>query len=310
MTQVTAAQVKELREKSGAGMMDCKTALTETGGDVESAIDWLRKKGMAAAAKKAGRTAAEGLVAVAADGRRGVAVELNSETDFVARNSDFQAFVGEIAQVALATGGNLDSLMDASANSGKPVREAVAEMIGMIGENLTLRRSAGLSVEEGCVASYVHNAVAPGSGMGRIAVLVALESGGNGEILREIGRKLAMHVAAASPRWISRDDVASADIEREREILAEQARSTGKPDNIVEKMVEGRLRKFYEEFCLLDQTYSIDGESRVSAVLDAAAKEAGAPVRIAGFVRFQLGEDVKKKETDFAAEVAATKADR
>lgn len=310
MAQVTAAQVKELREKSGAGMMDCKTALTETGGDVESAIDWLRKKGMAAAAKKAGRIAAEGLVAAATDDRRGVAVELNSETDFVARNSDFQAFVGEIARVALATGGSLDSLMDAPADSGKPVREAVAEMIGTIGENLTLRRSAGLSVEEGCVASYVHNAVAPGSGMGRIAVLVALESGGDRESLREIGRKLAMHVAATSPRWISRDDVAPADIEREREILAEQARSTGKPDSIVGKMVEGRLRKFYEEFCLLEQIYTIDGESRVSAVLDAAAKEAGAPVRVAGFVRFQLGEDARKKETDFAAEVASTKAGR
>ena len=310
MAQVTAAQVKELREKSGAGMMDCKTALTETDGDIESAIDWLRKKGMAAAAKKAGRVAAEGLVAVATGDRMGVVIELNSETDFVARNSDFQAFVGEIARIALAAGGNLDSLMDAPADNGKPIREAVNEMIGTIGENLTLRRSAGLSVKEGCVASYVHNAVAPGSGMGRIAVLVALESGGNRECLQEIGRKLAMHIAAASPRWTSRDDVAPADLEREREILAEQARSTGKPDNIVGKMVEGRLRKFYEEFCLLDQTYTIDGESRVSAVIEAAAREAGAPVRVAGFIRFQLGEDVKKKETDFAAEVAATKAGR
>ncbi len=310
MAQVTAAQVKELREKSGAGMMDCKKALTETNGDVESAVDWLRKKGMAAAAKKAGRIAAEGLVAVAAGDRKGVAIELNSETDFVARNSDFQAFVDEIAQVALATDGSLDNLMEASARGGKPVREAVVEMIGVIGENLNLRRSAGLSVEEGCVASYVHNAVAPGSGMGRIAVLVALESSGDPDGLREVGRKLAMHVAAASPRWVSRGDADPADIEREREILAEQARSTGKPDNVVEKMVEGRLRKFYEEFCLLDQTYSIDGESKVSAVLDAAAKDFGAPVSVAGFVRFQLGEDVKKNETDFAAEVAATKAGR
>jgi len=304
MAQITAAMVKQLRETSGAGMMDCKTALTENDGDIDAAVDWLRKKGLAAAAKKAGRVAAEGLVAVETDGTKGAVVEVNSETDFVARNPEFQAFVGNVAKTALAAGGEYDAVADAQMDSGKSVKDAVTELVGTIGENLTFRRSAGLSVGSGAVASYVHSAAAPG--MGRIGVIVALESSGDAAKLEEFGKQLAMHIAAANPLWVTKDEVDTEALDRERAVLAEQAKASGKPDDIVAKMVEGRLRKYYEEVCLLDQTFVIDGESKVSKAVEAAGKDAGGPISVTGFVRFQLGEGIEKEESDFAAEVAAT----
>ncbi len=303
MADVTAAMVKQLRDKSGAGMMDCKRALTEAGGEIEAAIDWLRKKGLATAAKKAGRVAAEGLVAAATDGGKGIIIELNSETDFVARNTEFQDLVGAVAQVALGTDGDVDSVAAATTSDGRTVSDRITDLIGEIGENLVLRRTDAVSVGRGTVSSYIHNAAAPG--LGRIGVLVGLESEADSDALSEFGRKLAMHIAAANPSWLSRDDVDAASIEREREILREQARSEGKPEQIVDKMVEGRMRKYFEEVCLLDQTYVIDGESRVSAAVEAAATELASPVTVAGFVRYQLGEGVERAETDFAAEVAA-----
>ena len=304
MADITAAMVKQLRETSGAGMMDCKKALTESNGDMEAAVDWLRKKGLAAAAKKAGRVAAEGLVAVATDGAKGVVVEINSETDFVARNPEFQEFVGSVAKAALGTDGASESVADAKLAGGKSVKDSVTELVGTIGENLSFRRSAGLAVGSGVVASYIHSAAAPD--MGRIGVLVALESTGDAAKLADLGKKLAMHVAAANPLWLSRDFVDQSALDRERDVLSEQARASGKPDDIIAKMVEGRLRKYYEEVCLLDQVYVIDGETRVSKVVEGAAKDVGAPVKIASFVRFQLGEGIEKEVTDFAAEVAAT----
>lgn len=304
MADITAALVKELRETSGAGMMDCKKALTETDGNMESAVDWLRKKGLAAAAKKSGRVAAEGLVALATDGAKGVMIELNSETDFVARNPEFQSFVGNIARAALSQDGDFDKTAASAMDGGKSVQDSVTEMVGTIGENLSLRRSVGLSVGAGVVASYVHGAIAPN--MGKIGVLVALESTGDAGKLTEFGKQLAMHVAAANPQWVSQDEVDTSAVDREREVLAEQARASGKPEEIVQKMVEGRLRKYYEEVCLLDQIFVIDGESKVSKAVEALASDAGAPVKVAGFVRFQLGEGIEKAESDFAAEVAAT----
>ncbi len=304
MADITAAMVKQLRETSGAGMMDCKKALTESNGDMEAAVDWLRKKGLAAAAKKAGRVAAEGLVAVATDGAKGVVVEVNSETDFVARNPEFQEFVGDVAKAALGTDGASESVAEAKLAGGKSVKDSVTELVGTIGENLSFRRSAGLAVGSGVVASYIHSAAAPD--MGRIGVLVALESTGDAAKLADLGKKLAMHVAAANPLWLSRDNVDQSALDRERDVLSEQARASGKPDDIIAKMVEGRLRKYYEEVCLLDQVFVIDGETRVSKVVEGAAKDVGAPVKIASFVRFQLGEGIEKEETDFAAEVAAT----
>ena len=304
MADITAALVKELRETSGAGMMDCKRALTETDGNMESAVDWLRKKGLAAAAKKSGRVAAEGLVALATDGAKGVMIELNSETDFVARNPEFQSFVGNIARAALSQDGDFDKTAASAMDGGKSVQDSVTEMVGTIGENLSFRRSVGLSVGAGVVASYVHGAIAPN--MGKIGVLVALESTGDAGKLTEFGKQLAMHVAAANPQWVSQDEVDTSAVDREREVLAEQARVSGKPEEIVQKMVEGRLRKYYEEVCLLDQIFVIDGESKVSKAVEALASDAGAPVKVAGFVRFQLGEGIEKAESDFAAEVAAT----
>lgn len=303
MAEITAALVKELREKSGAGMMDCKNALKETGGEIEAAVDWLRKKGLATAAKKAGRTAAEGLVAAATDGSAGVVVELNSETDFVARNAAFVELLGEVSKVALATDGSVESVAAASMKDGRSVADHVIELVGEVGENLVLRRSRALKVGKGVVSSYVHNAAGPG--IGRIGVLVGLESEADPAALDGFGRKLAMHVAAAGPQWVSRDDVDAAGVDRERAVLREQALAEGKPAEIVERMVEGRLRKYFEEVCLLEQTYVMDGESRVSAAVDAAAAELGADVAVAGFVRYRLGEGVEKAETDFAAEAAA-----
>lgn len=303
MTQITAGQVKELREKTGAGMMDCKKALTETAGDFEEAVDWLRKKGLAAAAKKAGRTAAEGLIGLALDGPRGALVEVNSETDFVARNEQFQAFVRSAAELALSAGGDLDKLAATQTPAGGALGEELTRLIGTIGENLILRRTAALTADPGVVAGYVHNQTAPG--LGKIGVLVALQSSGDAAALADLGKKLAMHVAAAVPLAIDKDGVDASLLEREREILAEQARASGKPEEIVAKMVEGRLRKYYEEVCLLEQTYVIDGETKIAKVLEQAAKDLGGEVKVTGMARFLLGEGIDRAESDFAAEVAA-----
>ena len=304
MTKISAAQVKQLRDKTGAGMMDCKTALGETGGDMEAAVDWLRTKGLAKAAKKASRVAAEGLVAVATDRTKGAVVEVNSETDFVARNEIFQDMVAKIADLALQADGDLAALGELTFHgSSNTVNEQIAEMIGSIGENMTLRRTAALSVDDGVVASYVHSAAAPG--MGKIGVLVALKSTGDANKLQAIGRQIAMHVAAASPLAITADELDPAVVARERAVFAEQARESGKPDAIIEKMVEGRLRKFYEEAVLLSQAFVIDPEKTVEEALKAVETEVGAPIMVKGYVRFALGEGVDKKDEDFAAEVAA-----
>ncbi|HEX6980032.1 MAG TPA: translation elongation factor Ts [Alphaproteobacteria bacterium] len=303
MAEVTAALVKELREKTGAGMMDCKRALTETQGNMDAAVDWLRKKGLAAAAKKAGRVAAEGLVGVAAQGNRGAMVEVNAETDFVARNDSFQGFVREVSEIALGADGNLEKIQAAQMSGGGTVAEKLTQLVATIGENMTLRRATGLSVGQGVVASYVHSAISPG--LGKIGVLVALESTGDAEKLMALGRQLAMHVAAANPQALTIADVDPQALERERNVLREQAAASGKPPAVVEKMVEGRLRKFYEDVVLMEQIYVVDGESRVSQVVERAAKEVGAPVKLVGFRRFALGEGIERKEADFAAEVAA-----
>ncbi|MDA0676045.1 MAG: translation elongation factor Ts [Proteobacteria bacterium] len=305
MAQVTAAQVKDLREKTGAGMMDCKTALAETGGDMEGAIDWLRKKGLSAAAKKSGRLAAEGLVGVAVKGLTGAVVEVNSETDFVALNNDFQSFVRAVVEVAVGIGGDAEAVAKAAFPGGGTVAEKVNEMIATIGENMNLRRAARLSVGQGVVATYVHNALA--EGVGKIAVLVALESAAPASDLEALGKQLAMHVAAANPQAVSRDQVDTAMLDRERAILADQARASGKPENIIDKMVEGRLRRFYEENCLLEQIFVIDNETKVSDAIDAVAKKAGHPIAVKGIVRFALGEGIDKPSGDFASEVAATR---
>ena len=303
MAEISAALVKTLRDETGAGMMDCKKALTETGGDVEAAVDWLRKNELAAVTKKAGRVASEGLVGIAGSGASAAVVEINAETDFVARNDDFQAFTGAVAELALDGGGDLDALIAAAYPGGGSVAERVTELVAKIGENIQVRRSAVLGVEQGVVATYVHGAVTPN--LGRIAVLVALESAGDAEKLVVLGKQIAMHIAAARPETVSIDDLDPAVVERERSVLADQARASGKPEEIVEKMVEGRLRKYYEEIVLLEQIFVIDGETKVGKVLEDAAGDVGEPVRISGFVRFALGEGVEKKETDFAAEVAA-----
>jgi len=304
MAQISAALVKELREKTGAGMMDCKKALGETDGNLEEAVDWLRKKGLAAAAKKAGRIAAEGLVAAISDGTAGVAVEVNAETDFVSRNEQFQAFAETVARVALTVGDDMDALNAAPyPNTGRTVAEELTHMVATIGENMSLRRAARLSVTNGLVASYVHNSLVPG--LGKIGVLVALESTADQDVLAALGKNLAMHVAAASPLFLKVEEVDQTALDRERAVLVDQARATGKPEEIIEKMVEGRLRKYYEEVVLLNQVYVVDGETKVSKVVEAAAKDAGAPIEVTGFVRFALGEGIDKPTTDFAAEVAA-----
>ncbi len=303
MAEITASLVKALRDKTGAGMMDCKKALSESDGEIDAAVDWLRKNGLAAAAKKAGRVAAEGLVAVATDGTKGAVVEINAETDFVGRNEEFQSFVSDVARIALDTSGPVESLGDAPMGEGT-VASRMTDLIARIGENMSLRRVERLSVGNGAIGSYVHNSVAPG--LGRIAVLVGLESSGATGPLYGLARQLAMHVAAASPRWTAIDGIDPAALDRERAVLTEQARASGRPENIIGKMVEGRLRKFYEDTVLLEQTFVIDGESKVSKAVEALAGEIGAPVSVAGFQRFALGEGIEKKEVDFAAEVAAT----
>jgi elongation factor Ts len=303
MAEITAALVKELRDKTGAGMMDCKKALGETRGDLESAVDWLRKKGLSSAAKKAGRVAAEGLVGMTTEGPRGSLVEVNSETDFVARNQDFQKFTADVAKLALGSKDVGALAATTYPNSGKTVAEMLTQLIATIGENMALRRMVSLSVGKGAVVGYIHNSAAPG--LGKIGVLVALESAGDPAKLATLGKQLAMHVAAANPQSLTIAGVDPSSLERERSVLADQARASGKPEEIIAKMVEGRLRKFYEEVVLLEQTYVIDGESRVKAVVAAAAKEVGAPVEIKAFARMALGEGIEREQKDFAAEVAA-----
>ena len=301
MAGITAAMVKELRETTGAGMMDCKTALNETDGDMQAAVDWLRKKGLAKAAKKAGRTAAEGLVAVAvepdAKGAVGVLAEVNSETDFVARNDIFQKMVADIAQTAIGVDGDIEKLRrETFPGADKSVDEHIAEMVGQIGENMTLRRAAGLRVDEGVVASYVHGQVTEGAG--KIGVIVGLKSSGDKAKLQAVGKQIAMHVAAVRPLAARVKELDPEVVNREKDVLAEQARASGKPENIIEKMVEGRLRKFYEESVLLEQIFVIDGETKVGKVIENAAKEAGAPVELVGFERLQLGEGVEKSDDE------------
>ncbi len=307
MATINATMVKTLREQTGAGMMDCKAALTETDGDMEAAVDWLRAKGLAKAAKKAGRVAAEGLVAIAGGGSKAAVVEVNAETDFVARKDTFQTMVRTIADVALSVGGNFDALSAATfPGTSKTVAEHLQEMIGQIGENMSLRRSAGFEVSPGVVSTYMHGAISPG--LGRIGVLVALESPGDAAKLDGLGRQIAMHVAATNPLAVDIDGVDQAVVERERAVYREQARESGKPDNIIEKMVEGRVRKFYEEAVLLKQAFVHDPEKTVEQAVKAAESDVGAPIKVVGFARFALGEGIEREETDFAAEVAAAVA--
>lgn len=297
MAEITAGLVKELREKTGAGMMDCKRALTETGGSLEDAVDWLRKKGLSAAAKKSGRVAAEGLIGVASAPLKAAMVEVNAETDFVGRNETFQDFVTTVAQLALDAGEDIETLKAASYPGGGTVEEKLTQLVATIGENMTLRRAKVLSVKQGVVATYVHSAVRPG--LGKIGVLVAVEGPGELETLETLGRQVGMHVAASRPEALDITGVDPAALEREKAVLTEQARASGRPENIIEKMVEGRIRKYYEETVLLEQVWVHDGESRVKAVV----QKSGA--QLSGFARFQLGEGVEKAQGDFAAEVAA-----
>jgi elongation factor Ts len=303
MAEITAATVKELRERTGAGMMDCKKALGETAGDMEAAIDWLRTKGLAAAAKKAGRIAAEGLIGVAVLGTMGAAVEVNSETDFVAKNEQFQDFVRNVAQIALATGSDVEELLRAQYPGDGTVSETLTNNIATIGENQSLRRAGRLEVGQGVVVPYVHNSV--GSGLGKIGVLVALESEAEQAALQTLGKQLAMHIAAANPLALRGEELNPDLIERERTIAQEKAAESGKPANIVEKMVEGALAKYRKENALLSQLFVMDNKTKVEDVIIAEAKRLGADVTLKGFVRFQLGEGIEKKVDDFAAEVAA-----
>ena len=300
---ITAALVKELREKSGAGMMDCKKALNETNGDMDAAVDWLRTKGLAAAAKKSGRVAAEGLVALHVEGNVGALVELNSETDFVSRNEEFQAFAKTLAELAISAD-DIDALkaMDFP-GTGRNVADELTQKIATIGENMSLRRMSKISVETGAIVPYVHNAVA--EGLGRIGVLVALQSSADAEALSGLGKQLAMHIAATNPASLSVADLDADMVAREREVLVEQAKESGKPQEIAEKMVEGRIRKFYQEVVLLEQTFVIDGESKVGDVVSKAGKDAGADIEMTAFSQFILGDGIEKEESDFAAEVAA-----
>ncbi len=300
MANITAGMVKDLRDKTGAGMMDCKAALGETNGDMEAAIDWLRKKGIAKAAKKAGRTAAEGLVGVAVGSDSGALVEVNAETDFVARNEEFKGFVKSAALLALEESGDLEKILNRKIGSSS-VQATLTELVAKIGENLSVRRATALAVSPGVVSAYVHNATSPE--LGKIGVLVALKSTADKTKLSVLGKQIAMHVAAAAPLALTPAHLDKAVADRERAIQTEIAKQSGKPDNVIEKMMEGRMRKFYEETVLLHQIFVIDGETRVEKVIEKAAKEFGAPVEIAGFVRFQVGEGVEKTDSDFADEV-------
>jgi elongation factor Ts len=303
MAPVTAALVKQLRDQTGAGMMDCKAALNEAGGDFEAAVDWLRKKGLAAAAKKAGRVASQGLIGVEVSGRRGAMVEVNSETDFVARNQEVQALVRASARLALQVGGDRDRLLGARVpTSGRSVADEITQAVAVIGENINMRRSAALEVGQGVVGSYVHGALAPG--LGTIGVLVGLHSSGDPERLAALGKQLAMHVAAARPQAVSIDRLEAATLQRERAIYADQARSGGKPENIIDKIVEGRVRKFYEEAVLLEQPFVIDPDLKVKDVIDRVAEEIGSSIAVTEFVRFALGEGLTSPGSNAAAEVS------
>jgi len=304
MAEITAKMVKDLRDTTGAGMMDCKTALKETDGDMQAAVDWLRAKGFAKAAKKAGRTAADGLVGMALEGTRGALVEVNAETDFVARNEQFQNMVAEISRLALKTGGDVDALAAQSyPGTDQTVSDYISEMIATIGENMRLRRAAYIEVSSGIVSGYMHNAVVPG--MGKIGVIVGLESSGDQTKLEAIGKQLAMHIAATNPLAVDVDSLDPAVVDRERSILVEQARESGKPDNIIEKMVEGRLNKYYQEVVLMKQALVTDPDTTVEKAIKAAGEDAGGPIKIVGFERYALGEGIETEEEDFAAEVAA-----
>jgi elongation factor Ts len=302
MTTISAQTVKQLRDQTGAGMMDCKAALGETGGDLEAAVDWLRKKGLAKAAKKAGRVAAEGLIGIAVAPRKGVVVEVNSETDFVARNDFFQGLVKLIAQVALSAGADIDKI-NAATVGRITVAEAIADTIAKVGENMTLRRAAELSVSAGVVASYAHNTVA--EGLGRIGVLVALESTGKSEELAALGRQIAMHVAATSPQALDAKSLDPALVAREKDVLADKFRAQGKPENVIEKIVESGLKTFYKEVCLLEQAYVHDPDKSVAQAVKQAESQVGAPIKLTGFVRFALGEGIDRPDADFSSEVAA-----
>jgi len=303
MAEITAAAVKDLREKSGAGMMDCKKALNETGGDMNAAMDWLRTKGLAAAAKKSSRTAAEGLVGVAVSGTKGAVVEVNSETDFVAKNDRFQDFVREVTQIALATGDSLDAIKAAQMPSGTTVEDTLTNNVATIGENQTIRRAAHLSVTQGAIVPYVHNQASPG--LGKIGVLVALQGDASADVLEPLGKQLAMHIAAAFPLALDESGLDQDVIERERAIATEKASESGKPAEIVAKMVEGSIKKFAKENALLSQLFVMDGKTPISDVVAKAGKDAGTSITLVDYVRFQLGEGIEKEESDFAAEVAA-----
>jgi elongation factor Ts len=304
MAEITAQMVKDLRERSGAGMMDCKKALNETTGDLEAAVDWLRKKGLAAAAKKAGRVASEGLVATCLHGKVGAVAEINSETDFVARNEQFQNFSKTIADLVAKNKFDATSIL-AAPYPGKShsVSEELTSMIATIGENMSIRRTQFFEVSQGVVTSYIHNAIA--DGLGKIGVLVALESAGDMSKLEQLGRQIAMHIAAARPEALDIVSVDSANLDREKDVLVAQAKASGKPEAIIEKMVEGRIRKYYEEVVLLEQVFVIDGETKIKDVVAKMAKELGTDVTLKAFARFELGEGIEKEEKDFAAEVAA-----
>jgi elongation factor Ts len=302
MANITAQMVKELRDQTGAGMMDCKAALAENNGEMESAVDWLRKKGLSKAAKKAGRVAAEGLIGIALAGTKGVVVEVNSETDFVARNDLFQGLVKMIAQVALDAGTDVEKIKAAKAGS-ITVADAISDTIAKIGENMTLRRAAALSVSKGVVGSYVHSSVT--DGLGKIGVLVGLESTGKTDELVALGRMIAMHVAASNPQAVDSTGLDPALVSREKDVLADKAKASGKPANVVEKIVESGLKTYYKEVCLLDQVYAIDPTKNVAQALKEAEGRVGAPIKVTGFVRYALGEGIDKQESDFAAEVAA-----
>ena len=302
MATITAAMVKDLRESTGAGMMDCKAALTETGGDMQAAQDWLRKKGLSKAAKKAGRVAAEGLIGALTAGSKGVLVEVNSETDFVARNGQFQGLVKMIAQVAIGVGPDVEKIKAAKVGD-VTIETAIADAIATIGENMTLRRAAALEVGKGVVSSYVHNAVIEGAG--KMGVIVALESTGKSDELAQLGRQLAMHVAAANPLAIDPSGLDQELVKREKDVLADKYRQQGKPENVIEKIVDSGLKTYYKEVCLLEQAFIHDSGKSVSQALKEAEGKIGAPVKIAGFVRYALGEGIERQESDFAAEVAA-----
>jgi elongation factor Ts len=302
MAKITAEMVKDLRDKTGAGMMDCKAALGETDGNVEAAIDWLRKKGLAKAAKKAGRVAAEGLIGVSVHGDAGALVEVNAETDFVARNDTFKEFVRDVAVLAREVGGDVENIHNAPLKSGGPaVKDILPELVAKIGENIAVRRAVVLSVTPGVVAAYVHNASSPE--LGKIGVLVGLRSTGDADKLAALGKQIAMHIAAAAPLALTPDHLSPELVARERAVQGDLARQSGKPENVIEKMIEGRMRKFYEESVLLSQVFVIDGETPIAKVLEKASKDLGTPVEIAGYYRFAVGEGIEKLDSDFADEV-------